>query len=140
MKPNEKIAATRTPDGGEMVLYRHDRDFSIMINGQDLMHSRQHESELDGRQGNHRYDGIAQGVLEKDASRPQPLGQCRVHFLLIRSNYRYPPVYSLGILPVQVQSTDARSWHMRHGQPLQKQFVAYCDRRRIRYKSHSHAC
>jgi spermidine synthase len=29
-----------------MVLYQHDRDFSIMINGQDLMHSRQHESEL----------------------------------------------------------------------------------------------
>jgi spermidine synthase len=47
MKPNEKIATTRTPDGGEMVLYQHDRDFSIMINGQDLMHSRQHESELE---------------------------------------------------------------------------------------------
>jgi len=28
-----------------MVLYQHDRDFSIRINGQDLMHSRQHESE-----------------------------------------------------------------------------------------------
>ncbi|PLX53943.1 MAG: hypothetical protein C0611_02585 [Desulfobacteraceae bacterium] len=46
MKPRVRIATTRTPDGGEMVLYRHDRDFSIMINGQDLMHSRQHESEL----------------------------------------------------------------------------------------------
>ena len=45
MKPRVKIAATRTPDGGEMVLYQHDRDFSITINGQDLMHSRQHESE-----------------------------------------------------------------------------------------------
>ncbi len=30
-----------------MVLYQHDRDFSIKINGQDLMHSRQHESELE---------------------------------------------------------------------------------------------
>ncbi len=30
-----------------MVLYQHGRDFSIMINGQDLMHSRQHESELE---------------------------------------------------------------------------------------------
>jgi spermidine synthase len=30
-----------------MVLYQHDRDFSIMINGQDLMHSRQNESELE---------------------------------------------------------------------------------------------
>jgi spermidine synthase len=29
-----------------MVLYRHDRDFSITIDGQDLMNSRQHESEL----------------------------------------------------------------------------------------------
>jgi spermidine synthase len=29
-----------------MVLYRHDRDFSIEINGQELMHSRQHASEL----------------------------------------------------------------------------------------------
>jgi len=46
MKPRVKIAAARTPDGGEMVLYQHGRDFSIMINGQDLMLSRQHESEL----------------------------------------------------------------------------------------------
>jgi len=30
-----------------MVLYQHGRDFSITINGQDLMHSRQHESELE---------------------------------------------------------------------------------------------
>ncbi len=30
-----------------MVLYRHGRDFSIKINGQDLMLSRQHESELE---------------------------------------------------------------------------------------------
>ena len=29
-----------------MVLYQHGRDFLIKINGQDLMHSRQHESEL----------------------------------------------------------------------------------------------
>jgi spermidine synthase len=29
-----------------MVLYQHDRDFSIKIDGQELMHSRQHESEL----------------------------------------------------------------------------------------------
>lgn len=29
-----------------MELYQHDRDFSIMINGNDLMHSRRHESEL----------------------------------------------------------------------------------------------
>jgi len=47
MKPREKISTARTPDGGEMVLYQHDRDFSIMINGEDLMHSRQHESEME---------------------------------------------------------------------------------------------
>ena len=29
-----------------MVLYQHDRDFSIRVNGQELMQSRQHESEL----------------------------------------------------------------------------------------------
>ena len=45
MKPTVRIAAARTPDGGEMVLYRHDHDFSIKVNGQDLMLSRQHESE-----------------------------------------------------------------------------------------------
>jgi len=47
MNPRKKIATARTPDGGEMVLYQHDRDFSIKINGQDLMNSRQHESELE---------------------------------------------------------------------------------------------
>ena len=47
MKPRLKIATARTPDGGEMVLYQHGRDFSIQINGQDLMLSRQHESELE---------------------------------------------------------------------------------------------
>jgi spermidine synthase len=47
MNPRVKIATARTPDGGEMVLYQHDRDFLIQINGQDLMHSRQHESELE---------------------------------------------------------------------------------------------
>ena len=45
MKPKLRIASVRTPDGGEMVLYRHDHDFWITINGQDLMLSRQHESE-----------------------------------------------------------------------------------------------
>ena len=46
MKPTVKIATARTPDGGEMVLYRHDRDFLIQINGEGLMPSRQHESEV----------------------------------------------------------------------------------------------
>ena len=47
MNPRVRIATAQTPEGGEMMLYRHDRDFSIMINGQDLMHSCQHESELE---------------------------------------------------------------------------------------------
>jgi len=47
MNPRVRIAATRTPDGSEMALYQHDRDFSITIDGQDLMNSRQHESELE---------------------------------------------------------------------------------------------
>jgi spermidine synthase len=47
MKQTIKIASGHTPDGSEMVLYQHDRDFSIKVNGRDLMHSRQHESELE---------------------------------------------------------------------------------------------
>jgi spermidine synthase len=45
MKPQIKLATARTPDGGEMELYQHDRDFLIKINGQALMNSRHHESE-----------------------------------------------------------------------------------------------
>jgi spermidine synthase len=47
MKPRLKLAATRTPDGSELVLYQHDREYYIEVNGQDLMQSRQHESELE---------------------------------------------------------------------------------------------
>ena len=47
MKQRVKLAAARTPDGGEMVLYQHDRDYTITINGEDLMLSRHHESELE---------------------------------------------------------------------------------------------
>ncbi len=47
MNPRVRISTARTPDGGEMALYQHDRDFSIEINSQDLMNSRQHESELE---------------------------------------------------------------------------------------------
>jgi len=46
MNPRVRIATARTPDGGEMALFKHDRDFLIEINGQALMHSRQHASEL----------------------------------------------------------------------------------------------
>jgi spermidine synthase len=47
MKRTIKIASALTPDGNEMGLYKHDCDFSIRVNGQDLMNSRQHESERD---------------------------------------------------------------------------------------------
>ncbi|MBT3337479.1 MAG: hypothetical protein HN855_05500 [Anaerolineae bacterium] len=46
MKPQIELATTETPDGGKMGLYQHDQDFAIKINGQQLMSSRQHESEL----------------------------------------------------------------------------------------------
>jgi spermidine synthase len=46
MKLRSRIATTQTPDGGEMALYQHDSYFSIEINGQTLMNSREHESEL----------------------------------------------------------------------------------------------
>ncbi len=45
MKPHLKLATAQTPDGGEMQLYQHDGDFSIKVNGLELMNSRQHESE-----------------------------------------------------------------------------------------------
>ena len=47
MKPNIKIASTKAPDGGEVVLFRHDEEFFIRVDGRDLMTSRQHESELE---------------------------------------------------------------------------------------------
>ena len=47
MKPRVTLATAHTPSGGEMVLYRHDVDFSITVDGQNLMHSRQNESELE---------------------------------------------------------------------------------------------
>jgi spermidine synthase len=45
MKPQIKLATAKTPDGGVMELFQHDRDFVIRINGQELMNSRHHESE-----------------------------------------------------------------------------------------------
>ena len=47
MKPRVKRSVAHTPAGDEMALYQHGSDFSITINGRDLMLSRQHESELD---------------------------------------------------------------------------------------------
>jgi spermidine synthase len=65
MKARLKIAETRTPDGDEIVLYQHDRDFFMLLNGQDLMDSRQNESELElARLGcRHLSDRKTPGVL-----------------------------------------------------------------------------
>jgi spermidine synthase len=46
MKPRTRLGTARSPGGVEMALYQHDRDFSIEIDGENLMNSRQHESEL----------------------------------------------------------------------------------------------
>jgi len=45
VKPNVLLATARTPDGGTMALYRHDRDYSIRVDGRELMNSRMCESE-----------------------------------------------------------------------------------------------
>jgi len=47
MKPRIKLDTAPTPDGGEIMLFQHDRDFTIVVNGEDLMLSRHHESELE---------------------------------------------------------------------------------------------
>lgn len=47
MKPTLQIASARTPDGEELALFKHDADFSIKVNRQELMTSRAHESELE---------------------------------------------------------------------------------------------
>lgn len=47
MKPKIQIAATRAPDGSLVTLYRHDGDFIISVDNDDLMLSRTHESELE---------------------------------------------------------------------------------------------
>jgi len=46
VKPRIKLATSQTPGGGEMALFQHDRDFTIMVHGQELMNSRRHTSEL----------------------------------------------------------------------------------------------
>src|SRR4030095_15445905 len=45
MKPWERIALARTPDGGLLELIRHDQDYLIRIDGYELMSSRMHSSE-----------------------------------------------------------------------------------------------
>ena len=60
MKPYKNLGSTWTAVGGELGLYQHDRDFEIKINGQLLMSSRQHESELALAR---RYNGYAKIIM-----------------------------------------------------------------------------
>ncbi len=46
MKSRQRLAEARTPDGGRLALFEQDDAFSISLNGQELMHSRAHASEL----------------------------------------------------------------------------------------------
>lgn len=45
VKPWEHLATAPTPDGYDLELWRHDRDFAIRADGYDLMVSRAHQSE-----------------------------------------------------------------------------------------------
>jgi spermidine synthase len=45
MKPVERLGAARTPDGSELVLYRHDGAYLIRVDGIELMSTRRHLSE-----------------------------------------------------------------------------------------------
>ncbi len=47
MIPTIKIASTQTREKNELRLYEHDGDYSIMVDGHELMSSRQTESELE---------------------------------------------------------------------------------------------
>lgn len=47
MKPVEVVAKTPTPDGNELILYRHDKDYWMSVNREELMSSRRHFSELE---------------------------------------------------------------------------------------------
>jgi spermidine synthase len=45
MKPRTRLAEATTPDGLVLSLFEHDGDFSMSLNGQELMHSRASASE-----------------------------------------------------------------------------------------------
>ena len=62
MKPTIQLAETRTPAGRRLVLTQHDRDFNLTDEGQPLMTSREHESELE----------LARLGCARIASRPAP--------------------------------------------------------------------
>lgn len=62
MKPWETLAKSITPDGGELVLQRRDREWVIRTGGQVLMSSRMHESER----------ALAEAAIEHLRGHPAP--------------------------------------------------------------------
>jgi len=46
MKPHIKLAEAATPDGGRLTLHAHDGNFSLRVDGRELMHSAATSSEL----------------------------------------------------------------------------------------------
>lgn len=46
MKPHVKLAEAATPDGGRLTLHAHDGNFSLRVDGRELMHSAATASEL----------------------------------------------------------------------------------------------
>ncbi len=45
MKRSERLGEARAPDGSVLALYRHDGDYAIRVNGEELMSTRRHHSE-----------------------------------------------------------------------------------------------
>lgn len=45
MKPTEKLASVRTPDGSDLTLYRHDGAYIMVVDGMELMSTRRRHSE-----------------------------------------------------------------------------------------------
>jgi spermidine synthase len=62
MKPTIKLSSAKTPDGSETDLYQHDKDYFITVNREQLMSSREHESELE----------LARLACERLADRREP--------------------------------------------------------------------
>jgi len=62
MKPRELLATAQVPGGAELRLFRHDRDFTIMLGGNDLMNSRMSGSE----------EALATMTCERLRDRPAP--------------------------------------------------------------------
>lgn len=62
MKPTIKIDSAKTPDGSIMDFYKHDNDYYITVNREQLMSSREHESELE----------LARLACERLADRREP--------------------------------------------------------------------